>query len=379
MRDPLVTHLLTMKIRNWSIFLFVVLYHILIIALIPVAVAVFSWTAFWLFLVSYIIGGISITAGYHRLFAHKAYTAKPIYEWLVLIGSLFAFEMSALKWSFDHRLHHNHVDTDSDPYSINKGFWYAHILWLFDYDRKFDPKLVPDLLKNPRVAFQDKYYIPLAIIANLMLIGVASIFIDPMAAFYYGFLLRMAMVHHCTWFINSLCHTFGSKTYSRELTAVDNAAMALLTFGEGYHNYHHAFAADYRNGIRWYHFDPTKWVIWLSSKLGFTKNLRSVNSVVLLKSLVQKDRKIILDRLSEEVDEIASEWREKVEQLSSKFENISLNLNNKVRELKNVSDSQKLPLEEEVKQLKSHLDHTWKEWLELTQNATKQFKLAHSH
>ena len=163
------------------------------------------------------------------------------------------------------------------------------------------------------------------------------------------------------------------------MTAVDNAAMALLTFGEGYHNYHHAFAADYRNGIRWYHFDPTKWVIWLSSKLGFTKNLRSVNSVVLLKSLVQKDRKIILDRLSEEVDEIASEWREKVEQLSSKFESISLNLNNKVRELKNVSDSQKLPLEEEVKQLKSHLDHTWKEWLELTQNATKQFKLAHSH
>ena len=368
-----------MKIRNWPIFIFVVLYHIAIIALIPTAIAVFSWGAFWFFLVTYIIGGISITAGYHRLFSHKAYNANPFYEWSVLITSLLAFEMSALKWCFDHRLHHNHVDTDEDPYSIDKGFWYAHILWLFDYERKFDPSLVPDLMRNPRVMFQDKYYIPLAIIVNALLIGAACFFMDPMAAFFYGFLLRMAMVHHCTWFINSLCHTFGSKTYSRELSAVDNAALALLTFGEGYHNYHHAFAADYRNGIRWYHFDPTKWLIWICSKFGFTKNLRSVNSVVLLKSLVLKDRKIILERLSHEVDEIASEWRHKIETLSSHFEETSLNLNNKIRELKNVSDAQKAHLELEIKQLKKNLNKTWNEWIQLTQVTTKKFKLAHAH
>ena len=370
-----------MKIRNWSIFLFVILYHFLLVALLPKAFSVASWPAFWLFLITYIIGGLSITAGYHRLFAHKAYSANPIYEWFVLIGSLLAFEMSALKWSFDHRLHHNHVDTESDPYSINKGFWYAHILWLFDYDRKFDPKLVPDLLKNPRVMFQDKYYIPLALLTNFLVIGFAILVfnLNPLAAFYYGFLLRMAMVHHCTWFINSLAHTIGSKTYSKELSAVDNAALALLTFGEGYHNYHHAFAADYRNGIRWYHFDPTKWFIWISSKLGFTKNLRSVNSLILLKSLVQKDKKLLLDRLSEEVDDIANEWKNKIHSLASRFEEISLNLNKKLRELKDARKNQKINLEKEIKQLRSNLNITWKEWIELTQRTTKQFKLVHSH
>ena len=81
--------------------------------------------------------------------------------------------------------------------------------------------------------------------------------------------------------------------YARELSAVDNAIMALLTFGEGYHNYHHAFAADYRNGIRWYHFDPTKWAIWTAAKLGLVKGLRVINEVTVLKSLVSKDKKMI--------------------------------------------------------------------------------------
>ena len=366
-----------MKIKNWSIFVFVVLYHLLLIALIPMAISVFSWGAFFFFFVTYIIGGMSITAGYHRLFAHKAYAAKPIYEWIVLIGSLFAFEMSALKWSFDHRLHHNHVDTEKDPYSIDKGFWYAHILWLFDYDRKFDAKLVPDLLNNPRVVFQDKYYIPLALGVNALIVGIGCLFMDPLASLYFGFLLRMAMVHHCTWFINSLCHTIGAKTYARELSAVDNAALAVLTFGEGYHNYHHAFAADYRNGIRWYHFDPTKWIIWLSSKIGLTKNLRSVNSIVLLKSLVQKDRRLILNRLSEEVDEIASEWTHKVETLAEQFDEISSALSSKIRELKTVKGMQKIDLEKEVKTLKSNLNTTWDEWIQMTRIAAKKFELAH--
>lgn len=366
-----------MKIKNWSIFVFVVLYHILLIALIPLAISAFSWGAFFFFLITYIIGGMSITAGYHRLFAHKAYAAKPFYEWTVLIGSLFAFEMSALKWSFDHRLHHNHVDTEKDPYSIDKGFWYAHILWLFDYERKFDPKLVPDLLKNPRVMFQDKYYIPLALGFNALIIGLGCLFMSPIASFYFGFLLRMAMVHHCTWFINSLCHTIGAKTYARELSAVDNAALAVLTFGEGYHNYHHAFAADYRNGIRWYHFDPTKWIIWLSSKIGLTKNLRSVNSIVLLKSLVQKDRRLILNRLSEEVDEIANEWTQKVEAISGQFDEIASVLSTKVRELKSVQGIHKVNLEKEIKALKSSLDSTWEDWIQLTRIAAKKFELAH--
>ncbi|HAV14624.1 MAG TPA: fatty acid desaturase, partial [Opitutae bacterium] len=101
-----------MKIKNWDTFSFVVIYHLLILALLPAFISVASWGAFWLFMITYIIGGLTITVGYHRLYAHKAYDANPLFEWAILIGSALSFEMSALKWSHDHRIHHNHVDTE---------------------------------------------------------------------------------------------------------------------------------------------------------------------------------------------------------------------------------------------------------------------------
>lgn len=369
-----------MKIKHWDMFAFVAIYHALLILLLPAMVAVFSWAAATLFLVTYILGGMAITVGYHRLYAHKAYTANPFFEWCILLSSALSFEMSALMWSHDHRIHHNHVDTDKDPYSIKKGFWYAHILWLFDYKRNFDETLVADLMKNPRVMFQHKHYLPILIIVNVgvLLLGWALTG-SLLASFYMGFLLRMAMIHHCTWFINSLCHTVGSKTYARELSAVDNAIMAVLTFGEGYHNYHHAFAADYRNGIRWYHFDPSKWTIWLASKLGMVTKLRSINTLTVQKSLIQKDRKMLVEHLSEEVDELATEMKHKIEELAGVFEEKAAALTTKVRELKQASAEQRANLEAEIKALRASLKETWDEWVALTRQATKQFHLAHDH
>lgn len=367
-----------MKIKNWDTFTFVVAYHALILALLPAFINVFSWGAVALFLVTYILGGLSITVGYHRLYAHRAYSANPFFEWCVLIGSALSFEMSALMWSHDHRLHHNHVDTDKDPYSIKKGFWYAHVLWLFDYKRDYDPSLVGDLLKNPRVVLQDRYYAHLLIGVNLavFLLGWA-ILGSALASFYLGFLVRMAMIHHTTWFINSLCHTIGSKTYARELSAVDNAILALLTFGEGYHNYHHAFAADYRNGIRWYHFDPSKWTIWLASKLGMVDSLRTINTVTVQKSLVLKDKKMILEHISDEADEFAAELRIKLEELSTAFEEKSSTLMVKARELKQASAEQRKYLKQEVRALRAALKKIWHEWIALTRQAARQYELAH--
>jgi len=378
---PLTTnnHLFSgMKIKNWDTFTFVVAYHALILALLPAFIQVFSWGAVALFLITYIIGGLSITVGYHRLYAHRAYSANPLFEWCVLIGSALSFEMSALMWSHDHRLHHNHVDTDKDPYSIKKGFWYAHILWLFDYKRNFDASLVGDLRKNPRVVWQDRYYGPLVIGVNvaIFLLGWALLG-SALASFYLGFLVRMAMIHHSTWFINSLCHTIGSKTYARELSAVDNAILALLTFGEGYHNYHHAFAADYRNGIRWYHFDPSKWTIWLASKLGLTDNLRSINTVTVQKSLVLKDKKMILEHIHDEMDEFAAELRVKLEELSTAFEEKSSALMLKMRELKKATDAQRKQLQMEISALRAALQKIWDEWIALTRQAARQYELAH--
>jgi stearoyl-CoA desaturase (delta-9 desaturase) len=369
-----------MKIKHWDTFSFVAGYHLLILALLPFFLDVFSWGAVALFAVTYIIGGLSITVGYHRLYAHRSYNANPFFEWCVLIGSTLAFEMSALMWSHDHRVHHNHVDTDKDPYSIEKGFWYAHVLWLFDYTRKYDASLVSDLTKNPRVMLQHKHYLLLCIAVNVgvFLLGWAMLG-SALASFYLGFLVRMAMIHHCTWFINSLCHTYGSKTYARELSAVDNAVLAVLTFGEGYHNYHHAFAADYRNGIRWYHFDPSKWTIWIASKLGLAKNLRAINDVTVQKSLVLKDKKLILEHISDEMDEYAAELKAKLEELSTTFEEQAAALMVKVRELKKATADQRKKLQAEIKALRLKLKETWDEWVEITRAAARQYQLAHAH
>jgi stearoyl-CoA desaturase (delta-9 desaturase) len=369
-----------MKIKNWDLFLFVVAYHLLLVALLPAFISVFSWSALAFFLVTYMIGGLSITVGYHRLYAHKAYTANPFFEWCILVGSTLSFEMSALMWSHDHRIHHNHCDTDKDPYSIKKGFWYAHVGWLFDYKRDFDKQLVADLMSNPRVMLQHNYFPHFVIGVNVavLLLGWA-ITGSLLASFYMGFLVRMAMIHHCTWFINSLCHTYGSKTYARELSAVDNAIMALLTFGEGYHNYHHAFAADYRNGIRWYHFDPSKWTIWIASKLGLVKNLRVINTVTVQKSLLLKDKKLILEHINNEVDERATELKARLEELSTTFEEKAAELMAKLRELKQATDEQRKKLQAEIKAIRASLKKTWDEWVELTRVATNLYELDHAH
>ena len=130
--------------------------------------------------------------------------------------------------------------------------------------------------------------------------------------------------------------------------------MAVLTFGEGYHNYHHAFAADYRNGIRWYHFDPSKWTIWIASKLGMTTNLRAVNDVTVQKSLVSKDKKMILEHIGKEVDGAAAELKVKIEELAEAFDQQSA-ASFKLRELKQATDMQRAQIKQEIKILEQNL------------------------
>lgn len=368
-----------MKNKKWGILAFLGGYHVLLIALFPFFLPHFSWTALVLFIATYFIGGLSITAGYHRLFAHKTYAAEPWYESTVLVTSTLAFQCSALEWAFDHRQHHNHVDTDKDPYSIKKGFWYAHMFWLFDYQRKWEDKVVPDLLKNPRVMFQHKHFVALTWIVNLAVFGIGCLFMHPIASFYMGFLLRMFAIHHSTWFINSLCHTYGSKSYAKELSAVDNAILAFLTFGEGYHNYHHAFANDYRNGIRWYHFDPTKWLVWTASKFGWVRNLRRVDTLRLKKILVKKDHSMFLERLNHELDDTATELKSKLEDLSHAFDRNTSALLQKYKELKRATGERREILRIEIRRLRREVQANWRAWVELTSHVARRYQLVHAH
>lgn len=368
-----------MKIQNWGTLFFIAGYHLLLLVLLPFFIAQFSWAAVLIFLSTYIIGGLSITAGYHRLYAHKSYDAHPVFEWAVLLGSTLAVQWSARIWSHDHRLHHAFVDTDADPYSIKKGFWYAHIGWLFTYKRVFDPKYVKDLDKNRRVVFQDRYYLPLTILVNLLVVGLGCLFVDPLTSFYAGFLLRVFCIHHCTWFINSLAHVWGSRTFAKELSAVDNALLAVLTFGEGYHNYHHAFASDYRNGICWYHFDPTKWLVWLASRLGLASKLRTVNRIRMQRMLLTKDQKLLSRVLNPDWDDLSADIHRKMQNLEAAFETKATALMETLAQVKSASREKQHLLKLEIRQLKRELRAIWKAWIALTAFAAERYSIGHVH
>ncbi|MDB6168587.1 MAG: Stearoyl-CoA 9-desaturase [Verrucomicrobia bacterium] len=251
-----------------------------------------------MFLCFFVATGLSITLGYHRLFAHKAFEARWPIRLLTLLFGAATFENSALAWVSDHRRHHKNVDSDDDPYDITKGFWHAHIGWiLFRLDPEPPWDNVADLRKDRLVMLQEKYYVRTAITVGFLLPALLGFlhagWIGALGGFLIAGVARVVAVQHMTFFINSLCHTVGRQPYSDQCSARDSALMAVFTFGEGYHNYHHEFQHDYRNGVKWWQWDPTKWSIWILSKLGLVKGLRRVSEEkILLLQLAEARRRL---------------------------------------------------------------------------------------
>jgi stearoyl-CoA desaturase (Delta-9 desaturase) len=200
-----------------------------------------------------------------------------------------AIENSALKWCSDHRLHHQYTDKDGDPYNIQRGFLWAHIGWiLFSKPLEQHDRNIKDLRREPLLVWQDKYYLLLAIFFGAVVPTLMGWAVGrPVAGLLWGGLVRIVIQHHATFFVNSWAHYFGRKPYSQSTSARDSFFLALVTHGEGYHNFHHVFASDYRNGVRWYHWDPTKWMVFLWPKIGMTYRLRRVPKSAWKKAMVQ--------------------------------------------------------------------------------------------
>src|SRR5256885_2098231 len=247
-----------------------------------VGTAAWTWTHgfhLWMpivMMVMYALVGFSICAGYHRFFSHKTYEASPVLQVLFAFFGAMAAENSILWWSSSHRVHHKYIDKEWDPYNIKRGFWWAHIFWIFTKNAEFDDTFAnsPDLLKNPVVMWQNKWHKVILIVAGFgipTLIG--AMYGDPIAGLLWGGFLRIAVIHHTTFFVNSLAHALGKPLYNAEVSARDNWMVALLTLGEGYHSFHHRFPADFRNGVRWYHWDPAKWFIRALRWMGLAEEL----------------------------------------------------------------------------------------------------------
>ncbi len=223
--------------------------------------------------------GMSITAGYHRLWSHKAYDANPVVKVILALGGAMAIQNSILHWASDHRVHHKHVDeNDKDPYSAKKGLWYAHIGWMlreYQATRYADYSNCRDLQKDKVVMWQHNHYLAIMLIMNFGVpIALGALNGDMWGMFLLAGVFRLVVVHHVTFFINSLAHFWGRQPYTDKNTARDNGILAFFTFGEGYHNFHHIFEYDYRNGVKWWQFDPTKWLIRGLAYVGLTRNLR---------------------------------------------------------------------------------------------------------
>ena len=245
-----------------------------------------------------VVTGLSITVGYHRMYAHATFKANPIVHFFVLFFGAAAFEQSALKWASQHREHHLYVDTNRDPYSIKKGFFYAHIGWLIFWDHFIDFDNVKDLQKNRMVTLQHKYFEAWATLAGILTpVLIGALTGHALGALVFAVCCRITLVYHATFCINSVCHMFGKATYDIYSTAKDHWFVAMMTYGEGYHNFHHRFPSDYRNAVLWYQWDPSKWTIALLEKIGFAWDVKRVSRFRILEARLAAEHQRANDTL----------------------------------------------------------------------------------
>ena len=237
----------------------------------------YSWVDWLMFVLLYIITGLGITVGYHRLLAHRSFACTDWVKGMLLIAGGWALQNSGFRWTADHIRHHARCDQEEDPYSAKRGFWHSHCGWLFWKDPHKDDKFARKLKQDAVVMWQHRYYIPI-VLSGLALPFVVGFLYDGWFGGLGCFLLagvgRTFFVLNSTFCINSICHLWGSQPHGADDSSRDSWWISLVTFGEGYHNYHHRYQGDYRNGPQWYNFDPSKWLIYSLSLVGLATSLR---------------------------------------------------------------------------------------------------------
>ncbi len=256
---------------NWKNLSIVVVFHLLTVP----ALFTFSWQNLAAMLIgNWIVGSLGVGLGYHRLLTHRSFKAPKWLEYTLTVFGAMAIQDDAPKWVATHRIHHQFVETDKDPHSTKPGFFWAHMGWILkgtaqDHDEATLKRYVPDLLKDKfHVLLAKYYYIP------LVLSGFVLFAIGGWSMVLWGVFARVVFGWHSTWFVNSATHFFGKRRFATEDDSTNNAWVAILTFGEGWHNNHHAQPTSARHGLKWYEFDMNWLTIRLFEKLGWAKQIR---------------------------------------------------------------------------------------------------------
>lgn len=260
-----------LKVINWPMTLFMLLFHVGAVA----ALFNFSWPALgvavflWWF-----TGSLGIGIGYHRLLAHKGFkTPKIVERFLTLCGAL-ALEGGPIAWVANHRIHHANVERDGDPHSPRHGFWWSHMGWIVHGQSDHNEvetklRIVPDLARDPFYVWLSRWnFLPQFALAGILYWMGGWQFI------LWGICLRVTYSWHATCFVNSAAHVWGYRRFETADDSRNNWWVALMTFGEGWHNNHHAFPASARHGLAWYELDINWYGIWAMKQLGLIKKIR---------------------------------------------------------------------------------------------------------
>jgi stearoyl-CoA desaturase (delta-9 desaturase) len=254
----------------WPVIIFILTLHIgALFALLP---GNFSWSAVALALfLHWVTGGLGITLGFHRLVTHRSFqTPKWLEYFLVFCGTL-ACEGGPIEWVGQHRQHHLHSDKDADPHNSNKGFWWSHITWMLHQGKDLEEiaRFCKDIGKDPVYQFLQTYFIPIQVVFGFILY-----FIGGWSFVTWGIFVRIIAVFHCTWLVNSATHKFGYRTYESDDNSSNGWWVALISYGEGWHNNHHAFQYSARHGLQWWEIDTTWMAIQFLQLLGLAKNIK---------------------------------------------------------------------------------------------------------
>jgi len=243
-----------------------------------------GWSDLIVFAIMYMVTGFGITVGFHRLFTHRSFkTGKTVRATLAILGSA-AIEGPVISWVADHRKHHAFSDQPGDPHSPHvdhghglkgalRGLWHAHVGWLFIHtERGLKTRYAPDLMADPVVSFVSRTFV-LWVVAGLVapfLLGwaIGGTITAALTGLLWGGAVRMLVLHHSTYSINSLCHFFGRQRFKTGDESRNLHWLAFFTFGEAYHNNHHAFPTSARHGLGRWTWDPSAWVIWALEKTG---------------------------------------------------------------------------------------------------------------
>lgn len=253
---------------------------VFLIVVVPLLATLFAITQLWqryvndvdlaLLLIFYIIAGLGITVGHHRLLTHRSFETYPWVKAVLLICGAMAPEGKPSDWASIHLEHHAHSDTDEDPHSPIVSLWHAHVGWMFTHVPR--PELYgPWLRKDKVVVFVDRTW-PLWATLGLVI----PFAIGGWTGLLWGGLVRIFLTHHTTWSVNSICHTFGKRPYATHDLSRNNWIMGLLAFGEGWHNNHHAFPRSAFHGLRWWEVDASALFIRGLEGLGLAWNVQRV-------------------------------------------------------------------------------------------------------